>query len=151
MRSLRPRRGRCRDTECGATHVLLPDVCLVRRRYVVEVIGEALRLAISHGLRAAAEELELAVATVRRWRARFRARIVTVAAHFWQWARALDGALEVPGEQRSAVEALDAIGVCASAASVALESRPVWSWTSALTAGGLLSPFNTSGTWPVPE
>ena len=42
VRRLRPRRGRCRDRGCGATHVLLPDVCLARRCYVAEVIGEAL-------------------------------------------------------------------------------------------------------------
>ena len=35
VRRLRPRRGRCRERACRATHVLLPDVCLARRRYVV--------------------------------------------------------------------------------------------------------------------
>jgi hypothetical protein len=42
LRRLRPRRGRCRERSCRATHVLLPDVCLARRRYVAEVIGAAL-------------------------------------------------------------------------------------------------------------
>ena len=41
-RRLRPRRGRCREQACLATHVLLPDVCLARRLDAVEVIGEAL-------------------------------------------------------------------------------------------------------------
>ena len=31
-RRLRPRRGRCRERSCGATHMLLPEVCLARRR-----------------------------------------------------------------------------------------------------------------------
>ena len=35
VRRLRPRRGRCRERSCRATHVLLPDVCVARRRYVV--------------------------------------------------------------------------------------------------------------------
>ena len=41
-RRLRPRRGRCRESVCAATHVLLPDLCLARRQDAVEVIGEAL-------------------------------------------------------------------------------------------------------------
>ena len=41
-RRLRPRRGRCREAVCLATHVLLPDVCLAGRKDAVEVIGEAL-------------------------------------------------------------------------------------------------------------
>src|SRR5437588_339278 len=41
-RRLRPRRGRCREEACRATHVLLPDVCLAGRKDAVEVIGEAL-------------------------------------------------------------------------------------------------------------
>ena len=41
VRWLRPRRGRCREVACGATHVLLLDVCLLRRCDSVEVIGAA--------------------------------------------------------------------------------------------------------------
>jgi hypothetical protein len=37
---LRPRRARCRG--CAGTHVLLPDVCLVRRQDEVSVIGAAI-------------------------------------------------------------------------------------------------------------
>jgi hypothetical protein len=40
LRRLRPRRGRCRA--CGATHVLLPVVMLLRRVDLAEVIGRAL-------------------------------------------------------------------------------------------------------------
>src|SRR3954470_22535689 len=39
-RSLRPRRARCRS--CLGTHVLLPDVALLRRRDEVSVIGAAI-------------------------------------------------------------------------------------------------------------
>jgi Activator of Hsp90 ATPase homolog 1-like protein/Domain of unknown function (DUF6431) len=37
---LRPRRARCRG--CAGTHVLLPDVCLLRRQDEVSVIGAAI-------------------------------------------------------------------------------------------------------------
>jgi uncharacterized protein DUF6431 len=150
-RSLRPRRGRCRDSRCGVTHVLLPDVCLVRRSYSVEVIGEAIRVALLGGLRSAAEELGVPIETVRGWRARLRSRAGLVAAHFWRWAVALDGALSVPGAQFSAVEAIEAIGVASRALALSGGLRPAWSWVSALTGGGLLLPFNTSSPWPAPE
>ncbi len=39
-RWLRPRRARCRG--CAGTHVLLPDLCLLRRRDEVAVIGAAI-------------------------------------------------------------------------------------------------------------
>jgi Domain of unknown function (DUF6431) len=55
VRRLRPRRGRCREQSCRATHVLLPDVCLARRRYVVEVIGTALLSTGVEGYRRAGE------------------------------------------------------------------------------------------------
>ena len=38
--SLRPRRSRCRA--CPCTHVLLPDLCLLRRQYEAAVIGAAI-------------------------------------------------------------------------------------------------------------
>lgn len=53
-RRLRPRRGRCRELACPATHVPLPDVFLARRLDAVEVIGEAL-LAGDEGSRRVAE------------------------------------------------------------------------------------------------
>jgi hypothetical protein len=151
VRRLRPRRGRCRDQSCGATHVLLPDVCLARRRYVVEVIGAALLSLGREGYRRAGERLGVPGETVRDWRRRFRSRVGMIAAHFLSWARALDGALPAPVPQGCAVaDALEAIGVCTRLASLVLRSRPVWSWVSALTAGGLLA-INTSAPWPVPE
>ena len=52
VRWLRPRRGRCRDEACGATHVLLPDVCLLRRCDAVEVIGAAVLAATGAGYQA---------------------------------------------------------------------------------------------------
>ena len=133
------------------THVLLPDLCLVRRPYSVEVIGEAMRASVLVGLRSAADEFGVPIETVRGWRARLRSRAGIVAAHFWRWARALDGALSAPGVQSSAVDAIEAIGLGTRAAALSQEIRPAWSWASALTGGALLLPFNTTSPWPAPE
>lgn len=149
-RWLRPRRGRCRDAGCRSTHVLLPDVCLLRRRDAVGVIGEAVLAAAGMGYRPIAELLGRPAETVRDWLARFRARAVVIVAHFWQWARALDGAvLPIVASGSLVLDALEAIGVCTRAASLVLGRRAAWSWVSALTLGGLLC--NTSSPWPVPE
>ena len=148
-RRLRPRRGRCRESACGATHVLLPDVCLAGRQTTVEVIGEAL-LSVE-GYRGVAERLGVPAETVRGWRQRFGSRAVEIAAHFLGWARALDGLLAPPVPAGSLVaDALEAIGVCARVASLVLGGRAPWSWVSALTAGGLLA-INTNPPWPAPE
>lgn len=151
VRWLRPRRGRCRDRACGATHVLLPEVCLARRCYVAELIGEALLSLGREGYRRAAERLGVPAETVRDWRRRFRSRAEVIAAHFLRWARALNASLDPPAAQGSLVgDALEAIGVCVRLASLALARRAPWSWVSALTAGGLLA-INTKPPWPVPE
>ena len=148
-RRLRPRRGRCREQACLATHVLLPNVCLARRLDAVEVIGEA--LLAGEGYRRVAERLGVPAETVRDWRLRFRSRAEAVAAHFLRWARALDGALLGPELRGSPVaDALEAIGVCVRVASLLLERRPAWSWVSALTSGGLLA-INTNPPWPLPD
>ena len=151
VRRLRPRRGRCREWSCRATHVLLPDVCLARRRYVAEVIGAALFSAGREGYRRAGERLGLPGETVRDWRRRFRSRSELIAAHFLWWARALDGSFDPPAGRGSLMaDAMDAIGVCTRVASLVLGRRSPWSWVSALTAGGLLE-INTRTPWPVPE
>ena len=124
--------------------MLLPDVCLARRRYVVEVIGEALLSVGREGYRRVGERLGVPGETVREWRRRFRSRAELIAAHFLRWARALDASLDPPAGQGSPVaDALEAIGVCTRVASLVLARRAPWSWVSALTAGGLLS-INTN-------
>lgn len=148
-RRLRPRRGRCRDIGCRATHVLLPDVCLLRRRVAVEVIGDA--LLAGEGYRRVADRLGVPAETVRDWRQRFRSRAGMVAGHFLRWARALDGLLDPPVPAGSLVtDALEAIGVCTRVASLVFGPRAPWSWVAALTAGGLLA-INTNPPWPAPE
>jgi hypothetical protein len=131
--------------------VLLPDVCLSRRRYVVEVIGAALLSAGVEGYRRAGERLGVPGETVRDWRRRFRSRAELLVGHFLRWARALDASLDPPAGQGSLVaDAVEAIGVCTRMASLLLGRRSPWSWASALTAGGLLE-INTRTPWPVPE
>jgi Homeodomain-like domain len=148
-RRLRPRRGRCRERACLATHVLLPDVCLARRLDAVEVIGAA--LLAGEGYRRVAERLGVPAETVRDWRRRFRSRAEVIAAHLLRWVRALEGALGAPVSQGGpAGDALEAIGVCVRVASLMFGGRAPWSWVSALTAGGLLQ-INTDPPWPVPE
>jgi hypothetical protein len=148
---LRPRRSRCREKACLATHVLLPDVCLARRRYVVEVIGEALLSVGREGYRRVGERLGVPGETVRDWRRRFASRAELIAGHFLRWGRALDASLDPLAGQDSLVgDALEAIGVCTRVASLVLARRVPWSWVSALTGGGLLA-INTEPPWPVPE
>ena len=148
-RRLRPRRGRCREKVCAATHVLLPDVCLARRRAAVEVIGEA--LSSVGGYRRVAERLGVPAETVRDWRLRFCSRAEAIAAHFLVWARAMNGSLDASSAAGSlAADAFEAIGVCTRVASLVFGPRAPWSWVSALTGGGLLA-INTSPPWPVPE
>jgi hypothetical protein len=151
VRRLRPRRGRCRDRSCRATHVLLPEVCLARRRYVAEVIGAALLSVGAEGYRRAGERLGVPGETVRDWRRRFGSRAGLIGSQFLRWARALDASLVPPAGRGSPLaDAIEAIGVCTRVASLLLGRRAPWSWASALTAGGPLA-VNTSPPWPVPE
>jgi hypothetical protein len=151
VRRLRPRRGRCRELSCRATHVLLPEVCFARRRYVAEVIGVALLSAGREGYRRCGERLGVPGETVRDWRRRFGSLAELIVGHFLWWARALDASFDSPAAHGSLVaDAIEAIGVCTRVASLRLGRRSPWSWASALTAGGLLE-INTRTPWPVPE
>jgi Domain of unknown function (DUF6431) len=145
---LRPRRARCRS--CRSTHVLLPDVVLARRVDSAAVIGTALMAAAAGaGHRKAAEVVERPASTVRGWLRRFRGQAARVVTHFMAWAVRFGPMLGPVRPTGSMVaDAVEAIGVAARAASLRLGSRPVWSWVSVLTVGGLLS--NTSSPWLAP-
>lgn len=141
-RLLQPRRARCGG--CDGTHVLLPDVCLLRRRDEVAVIGEALRLAAGGmGHRPIARRLGVLEDRVRGWMRRFRARVTAIRAHFLAWAVALDPVLgRVQPAGAPVADAVEAIGVAARAFSERFGPRPVWRVAAALSGGGLLA--NTS-------
>jgi hypothetical protein len=65
-RLLRPRRARCRG--CLGTHVLLPELCLLRRQDEVSVIGAAIEANVAgEGYRRIASRLGAYADTVRGW------------------------------------------------------------------------------------
>jgi hypothetical protein len=149
-----PRRARC--TGCGATHVLLPVVLLVRRADTAAVIGGGLTAkATGAGHRLIAALLGRPPETVRGWLRRFAARVEPVRAVFTRWCRDLAPDPVLPGPAGSAwADAIAAI----LAAAAALAARfgiggiggnvgavPVWEAAVAVSAARLLSPG-----WPAP-
>jgi hypothetical protein len=146
---LRPRRGRCRG--CLATHVLLPTVALLRRRDLVEVIGEALLAkAAGRGHRQVAAELGVPATTVRGWLRRLAVRAELVRGHFTRLAGWLDpqaGAVEPRGSPLA--DAVEAIGTAAVAAArrFGVGVGP-WEFASGATGGRLLC--NTNAPFPAP-
>jgi hypothetical protein len=136
--SLRPRRSKCRA--CSRSHVLLPDVCLLRRQYEAAVIGAVIeaRAAGCCGYRRIARELGVPVRTVRRWLGRFAGNAGVIRAHFTRWAFALDRELAPILPAGSLFDdALEAIGVAVRAWVLRLGCRGVW-WVVAFRSGGLL-------------
>lgn len=72
-RLLRPRRAKCRG--CAGTHVLLPDVALLRRQDEVSVIGAAIEAKVAgEGHRRIASRFGVHAGTVRGWLRRFAER-----------------------------------------------------------------------------
>jgi Homeodomain-like domain/Domain of unknown function (DUF6431) len=141
-RLLRPRRARCRG--CAGTHVLLPDVVLLRRRDEVVVIGAAIEAkAAGDGYRRIAARLGVPADTVRGWLRRFAERAELVRAHFTRCAVALDVELGAVLPAGSGVaDALEAIAVAARAWVLRFGPGDPWRIASVLSGGGLLC--NTS-------
>jgi Domain of unknown function (DUF6431) len=141
-RLLRPRRARCRG--CAGTHVLLPDVALLRRRDEVAVIGAAIEAKVAGaGHRPIAGRLRVHADTVRGWLRRFAERADWVRAHFTRWAVALDpelGAVLPTGG--GVADALEAIAVAARAWVLRFGPGDPWRIASSLSGGVLLC--NTS-------
>jgi hypothetical protein len=146
---LRPRRARC--SNCHATSVLLPDICLCRRVDEVAVIGRALLEKVAGaGHRTIAIRLGRPKETVRGWLRRFSSRVELIQEHFRRWAFALDPRLETITPQGSrGADLAEVIGLATRAASLLFGPRPVWSWASAMTGGALLS--NTNSPFPAPR
>ena len=96
-----PRRSRC--TGCGATHVLLPVLLLVRRADTAAVIGAGLTAkATGAGHRLIAALLGRPPETVRGWLRRFADRVEAVRAVFTRWCRDLAPDPVLPGPAGSA-------------------------------------------------
>lgn len=147
VEGLRPRRSRC--VACGVTHVLLPVRALVRRRDAAEVIGAALAAKVAGaGHRRIAAELGVPATTVRGWLRRFGSRAGFLRGQFMAAAHLLDrdlGRVEPRGSPEA--DALEAIGVAASAAARRFGPGPVWWFASGASAGRLLS--NTDSPFPL--
>jgi hypothetical protein len=146
---LRPRRGRCRT--CGATHVLLPVVGLLRRLDAAEVIGQALLArAGQRSLRQIAASLGVPLSTVRGWFGRFAVRAALIWAHFARLAAWLDPSVAVPEPRGSPlVGAVEAIGVAAVAAARRLGAHTgPFEFAAGVSGGRLLC--NTSTPFPAP-
>jgi transposase-like protein len=142
----RPRRGRCRG--CHKTSVLLAERFLSRRVDEAGLIGDALfAKATGSGQRSVAARTGRARETVRNWFRRFSSRAAELSRHFLAWALALDARLhEIASWGSGFVDAVEALALAARAASLRFGQKPVWSWASRMTTGGLLA--NT--TWPYP-
>jgi hypothetical protein len=142
-RLLVPRRARCRG--CAGTHVLLPEVMLLRRQDEVAVIGEAIEANVAgEGCRVIASRLGVPADTVRGWLRRFVGRAGLIRALFTRCAVALDPMLgSVLPAGSGVADALEAVAVAARAWVLRFGPRPVWQIVSRLSAGGLLS-RNTS-------
>jgi len=146
----RPRRARCRG--CQGTHVLLADLCLLRRQDEVEVIGVAIEAHVAgEGHRPIAARLGVPAGTVRGWLRRFDQRAEQVRAHFTRFAVAVDPMLGPVLPAGSVVaDALEAIAIAGRAWVLRFGPCPVWRIVSRLSAGGLLT-CNTSslatGAW----
>jgi hypothetical protein len=145
-RWLRPRRARCRG--CAGTHVLLPDVALLRRRDEVAVIGAAIEAHVAgEGHRPIAGRLGVPAGTVRGWLRRFAQRADQVRAHFTRSAVALDpeqGPVLPAGS--GVADALEAVAVAARAWVLRFGPGDPWRIVSLLSGGVLLG--NTSCPFP---
>jgi hypothetical protein len=142
-----PRRARC--IGCGATHVLLPVLLLVRRADTAAVIGAGLTAkATGAGHRLIAALLGRPAETVRGWLRRFAERVEAVRAVFTRWCRDLAPDPVLPGPAGLAwADAIAAVLAVAAAmgARFSLGEVPVWQAASAVSGARLLLPG-----WPVP-
>ena len=152
---LRPRRSRC--SGCGATHVLLPPLALLRRADAAAVIGTALTLkAAGLGHRCIAARLGRPTATVRGWLRRFAERAGVLRRWFTTIAVAVHA--DIPPIEPVGVfaDAVASIGVAVAAMArrwPMLLTVSAWEIASAVTHGRLLSAdappqwINTSRLW----
>ncbi len=145
-RRLRPRRARCRG--CRRTHVLLPQIVLVRRQDEVAVIGAAIEAKVlgGQGFRRIAGQVRVSPVTVRGWLRRFAERAGLIRAHFTRCAVLLDPELGAVLPAGSGVaDALEAIAVAVRAWVLRFGPAERWQLVSWLSGGLLLQHELTLG------
>lgn len=140
--TVRHRPRRARGSLCGATHVLLAELWLVRRADAAGVIGAALEAkAAGAGHRRVAAALRRPVSTVRGWLRRFAARAEAVRGHFTRLLHALEpSASGVVPRGCPVADAVEAVGRAAAAAVLRLSPTQPWEFASRAIGGRLLSP-----------
>ncbi len=142
---VRPRRSLC--VGCSSTHVLLPELLLVRRADTAAVIGASLTAkAAGGGHRSIAVLLGRSVGTVRAWLRRFAARAESVRVLFTRLLFVLDP--EADGARPAGslfADAVEAVGLAAAAAVRMFGPRPAWQFAAAARDGLLLGPVRPVG------
>jgi Domain of unknown function (DUF6431) len=146
-RLLRPRRARCRG--CAGTHVLLPDLALLRRQDEVSVIGAAIEASVAgEGYRRIAGRVGVYADTVRGWLRRFAERAELIRAHFTRCAVWLDPELgSVLPAGSGIADALEAIAVAVRAWVLRFGSGDPWQIASRLSEGLLLATRAPAYSW----
>jgi hypothetical protein len=155
---IRPRRSICPACRSGsgrgATHMLLPDSSLIRRRDHVEVIFGAIEASAAGESRAnIASRIGRDLGTVRGWLRSFTARLEVTRSFFTRLAAALEPSCGPVEPERDAVhDALAAIGVAVRAAVLSVDGwreRATSALVSLLSGGALLCnarfPYRAAG------
>jgi hypothetical protein len=127
------------------THVLLPDLALLRRQDEVAVIGAAIEAKVAgSGFRSIAGRLGVRAGTVRGWLRRFEERAELIRTHFTRWAVVLDPELGAVLPAGSGVaDALEAIAVAVRAWVLRFGPGDPWRIASVLSGGVLLATRTT--------
>lgn len=144
---LEPRRTRCGG--CLATHVLLPALCLLRRRDLAEVIVQALILRAQRlGQLRISAQAGVPLSTVRGWLSRFKERAELIRAHFVRLAidLGLPASSILPAESTFA-DSLVALKAAHHQAVARFGPSDLWQFAAAA-SGGLL--INTNPHLPKP-
>ena len=146
-RLVRPRRARCRG--CLGTHVLLPEVALLRRQDEVSVIGAAIEAMVAgQAYRRIASGLAVHADTVRGWLRRFADRAGLLRAHFTRCAVGLDPELGPVLPAGSGVaDALEAIAVATRAWVLRFGPGDPWQVACRLSGGMLLATRAPAYSW----
>jgi transposase-like protein len=148
-RRLRPRRARCRG--CRGTHVLLPQVAVLRRQDEVLVIGAAIVASLAGwGYRRIARRLGVPADTVRGWLRRFGERAELLRVLFTGSAVQLDpeiGAVMPAGS--GVADAVEAIAIAGRAWTLRFGPAEAWQVASRLSGGLLLATRAPAFTWAI--